>query len=118
MDTTTVGPADLRGLVTFKAHVNTLIVKNTINNKKFLQHYIKHRGTIFVTNEDAGNGGEVTVKINRIPDKCKRSQTGMLWGIFFKNDSQLNGSETLNLDASKNCSFEEVPSENRLPWLA
>jgi len=94
-----------------------LITENTIKNYKFLQHYIKKRGTVFVTNEDGGNGGEVTININRVPPKCRRSQTGMYWGLFFHNNSDKNGSETLNLDATIEESFEEIPSDNRLPYI-
>lgn len=116
-DSTTVGPADLRGAVAFKTMTSTLIVKNTIHNFKFVQHYIKARGTIFVTNEDGGNGGEVTINVNRVPAKCRRSQTGMMWALFFHNDSDANGAETLALDATMDTSFEEIPSDNRLPFL-
>lgn len=116
-DSTTVGPADLRGEIGTKAITSTLIIKNTIKNFKFLQHYIKSRGTIFITNEDGGNGGEVTININKIPAKCRRSQTGMYWGIFFHNNSDENGSETLALDATLDASFEEIPTDNRLPYI-
>lgn len=116
-DTTTTGPADKRGEVGEKAITNTLIVDNTIKNYKFLQHYIKNIGTVFVTNEDGGNGGEVTIDINRIPSKCRRSQTGMAWYVLFHNNSDKNGSETLNLDATIDVSFEEIPSDNRLPYI-
>ena len=116
-DSTTTGPADLRGEVTPKSITNTLIIKNTIKNFKFLQHYIQPMGTVFVTNEDGGNGGEVSIRINRIPAKCRRSQTGMYWGLFFHNDSDSNGAETLALDATIDESFEEIPSDNRLPFI-
>jgi len=116
-DSSTVGPADLRGEVTPKSITSTLIIKNTIKNYKFLQHYIQPVGTVFVTNEDGGNGGEVSIRINRIPPKCRRSQTGMYWGLFFHNDSDSNGSETLTLDATIDESFEEIPSDNRLPFI-
>ncbi len=116
-DNTTVGPADLRGQVDLKAVTSILIVKNTINNFKFLQHYIQPMGSVFVTNEDGGNGGEVTINVNRVPAKCRRSQTGMFWALFFHNDSDVNGSETLVLDATITESFEEIPSDNRLPYI-
>lgn len=116
-DSTTVGPADLRGELGAKAITNTLVVKNTIKNYKFLQHYIKPIGTVFVTNEDGGNGGDVTINVNRVPPKCRRSQTGMLWALIFHNDADSNGNETLNLDATLDASFEEIPSENRLPYI-
>lgn len=116
-DTTTVGPADKRGEVADKAITSTLILDPTIKNFKFLQHYIKRRGTVFVTNEDGGNGGEVTININKIPAKCRRSQTGMSWNLFLVNDTIKNGAETLNLDVTLDASFEEIPSDNRLPYL-
>lgn len=117
IDTTTVGPADLRGQVTTKAMTTTLIVENTINNYKFLQHYIKKMGTIFITNEDGGNGGEVTINIDKVPAKCRRSQTGMFWGLFLHNNSDKNGAETLTLDCTVEESFDEIPSDNRLPFI-
>lgn len=114
IDTST---SNLEGIVAPKAITNTLVVANTIKNFKFVAHYMKHRGTVFVTNEDGGNGGEVTININKVPAKCRRSQTGMFWGLIFHNDSDKNGSETLILDATINASFEEIPSDNRLPFL-
>lgn len=117
IDTTTTGPADLRGRVDGKTITSTLIVKNNIKNFKFLQHYIKPMGSVFVSNEDGGNGGEVTININRVPPKCRRSQTGMLWAIMFHNDSDKNGSETLVLDATLDTSFEVIPTDNRLPFI-
>lgn len=117
-DSTTVGPADKRGAIARKAITTTLVVENTIKNYKFLQHYMHKRGTLFLTNEDGGNGGEATFTVNRVPPKCRRSQTGMYWGIILHNDADKNGSETLTLDATIEESFEEVPSENRLPYIS
>ncbi len=116
-DSTTTGPPDLRGAITGKVITTTLITKNTIKNFKFLQHYIQHIGTVYVTNEDGGNGGEVTLNINKIPPKCRRSQTGMMWALFFHNDSDSNGAETLSYDATLDSSFDEIPSDNRLPYI-
>lgn len=117
-DNTTTGPADLRGQISGKAITNTLVAKNTIKNHKFLQHYMQLQGTVFVTNEDGGNGGEVTININRVPPKCKRSQTGMFWCLIFHNDADQNGSETLALDSTIDSSFEEIPTDNRLPYIS
>lgn len=112
-----VGPPDKQGEIGTKAITTTLILDNAIKNSKFTQHYMKKMGTIFITNEDGGNGGEVTMNLNRVPSKCRRSQTGMWWGLFFHNHSDLNGAETLVLDATIEESFEEIPSDNRLPFL-
>lgn len=116
-DNTTVGPADLRGGVANKAMTTTLISENNINNRKFLQHYIKKRGSLFISNEDGGNGGELTININKVPAKCRRSQTGMYWGIYLHNNSDKNGGESLNLDVTNQLSFLEHPTDNRLIFL-
>lgn len=115
-DSTTVGPADLRGRITLKTATTTLIQDNAINNSKFIQHYIRKVGTIFIASEEA-NGSEVTINLNRVPPKCRRSQTGMFWGLFFVNPSVKNGGESLTLSASIDESFDEIPTDNRLPFL-
>lgn len=115
-DNVTVGPADLRGAIGFKTVTATLIVENIIKNKKFLQHYIQKIGSVTLTSED-GNDPFTKFRVNRVPLKCRRSQTGMFWGLFFVNDSEKNNSDTLNLDTFMELSFNEHPSENRLPYL-
>ncbi len=115
-DNVSVGPADLRGAVGFKAVTPTLIVENIIKNKKFLQHYIQKIGSVTLTSED-GSTPLAKFRISRVPLKCRRSQTGMFWGLFFVNDSDKNNSETLNIDTFMEISFNEHPADNRLPYL-
>ncbi len=115
-DSTTVGPPDVRGAVAPKAPSATLIVDNTVKDFKFIQHYMKKKGTIFVPATDGANS-EVTINIDRVPAKCRRSQTGMFWGLFFVNEANKNAGNTLALGSTQETSFDEIPSSNRLPYL-
>lgn len=115
-DTTTVGPPDLRGRVQNKAITATQILDNDIRNFKFQQHYIKKIGTLVLHPEDSGRNQQELI-INRIPAKCRRSQTGMQWAIYFHNDSIKNNARTVNIESSFEVDFEEIPSNNRLPYI-
>lgn len=115
-DNTSVGPPDLRGAVAPKAITGTLVVENTIKGFKFLQHYIKKRGTIYVGALGQENN-KAQVIITRVPPKVKRSQTGMYWGLIFHNNSDKNGALGANFVATCEYDFVETPSTNRLPYL-
>nr|AGG39821.1 hypothetical protein [Diporeia sp. associated circular virus] len=115
-DNSSVGPPELLGEVDWKIPTVGQVVNNTINNFKFLQHYIKKMGTITFGGVDSGTN-TVEIPINHIPEKCRRSQTGMFYGYLFENDSDKNGSVTLNLSYDLDNSFEEAPSQFRLPYL-
>ena len=68
-------------------------------------------------NSEDASGSVQKFRITRVPLKCRRSQTGMFWGLFFVNDSEKNLSNTLALDSFMEVSFNEHPSDNRLPYL-
>ncbi len=114
----TTGESDKRGTVYGKTIAPKYMSKNQIKSYKYIQRYVKHRGLAWLPTEDGGNGGKVVIQINRVPPKCVRSQTGMFWALFFVNDSGQNGSQTLNLDAQADISFNEIPSAERLPYLS
>lgn len=98
------------GEVTMKAPVVGLVDDQTINDSKFLQHYIKPIGTIVVPPIDSG--GVAEVNLTMIPDKCRRSQTGMHWAIYFANDALKNqGDKSVRITADIN--FDEIPSSAR-----
>lgn len=91
--------------------------ENTILNSKFHQHFYEKIGEITLSQE--GSGKEtIELEFSGVPSKTKRSQTGMFYGLIFANDSDKNEGRTLSLDYSKLNHIIEVPSENRLPWLA
>lgn len=91
--------------------------ENTILNSKFHQHYYEKLGEITLSQE--GSGKEtVELEFSGVPSKTKRSQSGMFYGLILANDSDKNEGRTLSLDYSFLNHIIEVPSENRLPWLA
>lgn len=114
---TTGGTPNAAGQVDWATLTSGAMNENTILNSKFLQHFYQKLGDITLGQE--GTGKEtVEININGIPSKCKRSQTGMFFGYIFANDSDKNEGRTLALDYSFLNHFIEIPSENRLPWLA
>lgn len=116
MDTTTTAP-DERGKVSTKTVTTTLVTKNNWNNYKTVQHYMEYLGDIQIPTEDAGNSGLVEIMVNDIPPKCRRSNTGMFYMYLFHNDSDQNGAETLQINSVADISFDEIPSDQRLPWV-
>lgn len=115
-DSTGTAP-DTRGTVSAKAVTTTIITRNAYNGFKGVQHYLDYLGEIEVPSEDAGNGGMVTLDVDGIPPKCKRANEGMFYAYFFHNDADKNGNETLQLDATVDVSFDETPTDNRIPWF-
>lgn len=116
-DNTGVGPPDTRGFVAPKAITSTLIVENTIKNHKFLQHFIKHRGTIYIGALGQDNN-KAQVVIDRVPPKVRRSNNGMHWGLLFHNNSDKNGALGANFVATCEYDFDEIPSSDRIEYLA
>lgn len=110
------GAGDTDGQVRVKAIISSLLVTNTVKNFKFLQHYLKNRGSITLTPTDGG-APNAEINLRRFPEKVRRSQTGMMYAIILHNDSGKNDAQTLNSDASLEVSFDEIPSENRLPFI-
>lgn len=115
-DSTGVGPPDTRGRVDTKAVSTTLITKNNWRNYKTVQHYMEYLGDIQLTPEDSDKG-LVEIEITDIPPKCRRSNTGMFYAYFFHNSSDMNGAETLQITSSVDVSFDEIPAEDRLPYV-
>ena len=76
-DSTTVSPGDNRGTVSAKAMTATIINDNTYRSRKFIQHYMRKVGTVTIGNQDGNNVAEF--RVNKIPNKCKRVQTGMFY---------------------------------------
>lgn len=105
------------GEIDWRAVTALTLSQNSMNNSKFRQHYFQPMGEITLGLE--GSGREtVELNFNGIPPKCKRSQTGMFYGYVFYNDADKNEGRTIALDYSLQNHFVEIPSANRLPWLA
>lgn len=115
-DSTTVGPPDVRGEIAYKTPTATLITSNLNKSNKFLQRYIKQVGQIFMPSRESMESS-VDLKISRIPAKCRRSQNGMNYTIYLHNDSVVNKSAAMQVDSSVENSFDEVPSDLRLPYI-
>ena len=84
---------DLQGQVLFKT-VHVIWTENTYKNFKGLQRHIRLLGTLALTSEDGGSPNAEFV-IQGLPAKCRRSQTGMFYGLMFHYSS------TKNTDANK-----------------
>ncbi len=103
--------SDDEGEVDFKAIPITLTA-NAQKNSKFAQHYMQLVARLMIP-----AGQQQTININRIPPKCRRSNSGMFWGLCLHNDSILNNNETIPITVAQETSFNEIPADNRLPWL-
>ena len=113
--TGTAGGVDERGNVNFKApHITW--TENNYKNFKGLQRHIKFLGTMFISSEDGGTPA-AEFMIQGLPAKCRRSQTGMFYGLILHYSSTKNNAATANIDASIEINFEEIPANNRLPFL-
>ncbi len=115
-DSTTVGPPDIRGQVDYRATSATRLLRNTYANFKHLQHYYKNVGQLIFTASDGGSNTQTFI-LRGVPEKCRRSQNGMFYGLVIHNDSDTNGAKTWTGEGTMEVSFEEYPTENRLPWL-
>ncbi len=110
------GPPDIRGQITFKTITATLVVENAIKGFKFLQHFMRKRGTIYIGALGQANN-KTQIILNQVPPKCKRANSGMYWGLICHNNSDKNASATINLVATAEYDFLEYPSEERLPYI-
>ncbi len=115
-DSTTTGPPDIRGAITAKAITAAIVLDNIYKSFKFIQRYMKKVGRVYVSASDGGKA-EAQLVITDIPAKCRRSQTGMFYGLILHNDSTANNAATLNLDVTVDLSFIEHPTSNRLPFI-
>lgn len=115
IDTTTVGPPDIRGAISNKAITATLITENQYKNYKLVQHYMKKVGTIYLATTD---GGQSSAQLKLpLPAKCVRSNSGMAYQIYLHNDTTKNAAATLAIDATVDLSFDELPASNRMPFI-
>lgn len=113
-DTTATNEGEVR----YKTVVPALSLSpNTIYNSRFHQHYAQKVGEITLGQEGSGQETAI-IRWKGIPSKAKRSQTGMYYGYSLYNASDKNEGRTLSLDYNHEIHFTEIPSNNRLPWLA
>lgn len=91
---------------------NRTLTANAVKNSKFTQHYMQLLGRVTVE-----AGGSTTLNINRVPPKCRRANSGMFWGLVFHNESNLNSGDGVNWTISTETSFEEIPSDERPPFV-
>jgi hypothetical protein len=90
---------------------NVTLSANNVKNNVFTQKYMRHAGRIKVP-----WGDSITLNFNNVPPKCRRSNSGMFWGIVLHNDSVIN-SDAFQVGITQETSFEEIPSETRLPFI-
>ena len=100
------------GEVTAKAVHATDFTMQEYNNTKFQQHYASHLGSITIGHGDGDNVMEF--KQNRIPSKCRRSQTGMYWATIYLYDSTKNTALVAEIEFNQELNFKESRSSNRI----
>lgn len=86
--------------------------RNNVMNNKFTQQYLRHAGRVWVP-----QGETAVLPFSMAPPKCRRSNSGMFWGIVLHNDAVINQNTNLALQVSQEISFDEVPSDERLPFI-
>ena len=107
-------PAEEAGDVNFKSPP-IIWTENNYKNFKGIQRNVKFLGTLFMSSEDGGTPSAV-FNIRGIPPKCKRSQTGMFYGLIFHYSSLKNTTAVATMDATIDVSFDEIPASNRVPY--
>lgn len=112
----TGGVGSTKGEVTTKTPAAGLITAQNYRDFKHIQHYMKHLGTIYLTPDDGGSSA-TSFSLNGLPAKCRRSQTGMFYNLFFVNDTIKNSSVSIDYKVVSDISFKEIPSVNRLPYI-
>lgn len=115
-DNSTVSPADLRGEINWKTPTATLVTKNNYNSYKTVQHFMKYIGQIQLSATDGGKN-QVTIPLPNLPRKCRRSNSGMFYGLILHNDSNINEGASLDVVSNVDIKFLETPSENRIPYV-
>ena len=103
-----------QGEVGFKVPIITW-TENNYKSFKGIQRITKFIGTVFLSSEDGGTPS-AEFMISQLPAKCRRSQTGMFFGLMLHYSSTKNSEPTANVDASVDISFDEYPASNRLPF--
>lgn len=110
------GAGDDRGVIGIKTPAAGLITAQNYRSFTHIQHYMKQLGTVFLAAND-GSPSSQSFTLNRLPAKCRRSQTGMVYAIFFVNDTVKNNSATIDYKVNATVSFLETPSDNRIPYV-
>lgn len=110
------GAGSQQGVVSPKAMTATLLTDNIYRSFKLIQKYMRKIGQITLGNVDSTN--EIAeIVFNEIPEKCRRSQTGMFWGIVVHNPTEINAGKTTSLIATLDINFTEHPADSRMPYL-
>ncbi len=109
------GAPNVQGQVNFKA-VHVTFSQNNFKNFKGMQRHIKHLGTVYLSTNDGGStSAEFTIR--GLPAKCRRSQTGMFYGLIFHLSTEKNSIANASVTESVEIKFRETPSSNRLPFV-
>ncbi len=103
---------DSQGEVSFSGNAFT---ENIYKNFKGIQRNMRFLGTMYMTSEDGGTPS-AEFMIQGAPPKCRRSQTGMMYGLVFNYSSTKNTTALATMDASIEVNFEELPASNRIPY--
>lgn len=114
--TSALGDPDNRGQVFIKSPTANLVTRNSFANYKINQHYMQKLGTIHLSPSD-GTSGTAEFSLKELPMKVRRSQTGMFYAVIFANDSDVNNGSIFQGTGTAQVSFDEIPSENRLPYV-
>ncbi len=107
--------ANNEGDVTFKGVHVAGFTDNSFKNFKGVQRYMKQLGTVYISASDAGQShAEFTV--NGLPPNCRRSQTGMFYGLIAHFPASKNTAATGDYEIHSEISFKELPAIDRLPF--
>ncbi len=104
--------ANIEGQVAAKVGLVPDFTVQNINNFKFLQHFARHMGS--VTIGDVQGDNVIELKQHRIPPKCRRSNTGMYWGLVFVYDSTKNKQQNATIEFNQELSFRESTNSDRI----
>ena len=107
---------DVQGQVGFKS-THVIWTENTYKNFKGLQRHISLLGTVALTSEDGG-APHAEFTIRGLPPKCRRSQTGMFYGLMYHYSSTKNTTAVADIQISVDTKFNEIPADNRIPFRA
>ena len=115
--TTTIGTNDKRGNINWKTPLSNYVSDNQYKTRKTTQHYMKKMGTVYMTANDGGNNS-AEILIPYLPDKCKRANLGMQFGVILHNDAIKNNGRTLSVEANLDRTMNEIPDvQYRLPYV-
>ncbi len=104
------------GQITFKAITAALVFENDIKGFKFLQHFMRRKGTIYLGPLGQENA-KAQLVMTRVPSKVRRANNGMFWGLILHNSTDKNGGLLAGFTCSAEYDFNEIPTNNRLPYI-